>query len=205
MRANFRSHRRASSFFGSQHANLLHSHRDECDPFLEPGYLTTNPYNTSENFWTPFDQDCPRPPHFLQDVIDRKPLPWLQGKTLLMVGDSVERNNLRFFCELVNSTNLRTTSLRNLDMGIRPGNTINEPGDITRPRVCRIDEYDFEIISFFHYGLHTTEIWTDIQIYTPPEIWERRIWMLDELFWFHDRTPDMVLLASGTHVSYNSI
>ena len=188
---------------GSQHAKHPLSDPDECDPFLEPGYLTTNQRNIAENFWTPFDQNCPRAPHFLQDVIDRKPLPWLQGKTLLMIGDSIERNNLRFFCELVNSTNLRTTHLRNLDEAVRPGTVINEPGDLTRPRVCRIDEYNFEVISYFHYGLQEEEIWSDINIYTPPGLFERRIWMLEELFWFHERTPDLIVLASGTerHVS----
>jgi len=204
MRANFRSHRRASRFSLSQQADLLPSDPDECDPYLKPGYLTTNPRNIAANFWTPFDRKCPRAPHFLQDVIDRKPLPWLQGKTLLMIGDSIERNNLRYFCELVNSTNLRTTHLRNLDQGIRLGNTINEHSDLTRPRICRIEEYNFEIISYFNYGMQDEEIWTDLQIYTPPGLFERRIWMMDDLVWNHEREPDIILLASGNVVSPTS-
>ena len=33
----------------------------------------------------------------LQDIIDRKPLPFLQGRTVLLDGDSIDRNALRFF------------------------------------------------------------------------------------------------------------
>jgi hypothetical protein len=88
--------------------------------------------------------------------------------------------------------------LRNLDEGVRSGNVINEPGDVTRPRICRIEEYNFEIISYFHYGLEEEEIWRDIKIYTPPGLFERRLWILDDMFWYHDRTPDLIILASGT-------
>jgi hypothetical protein len=132
----------------------LHPTEHQCqDPYLEAGYLTTNASEQSENFWTPFNSECPRAPHFLQDVIDRKPLPWLQGRTLLMVGDSVDRNNLRFFCELAGSDNMRVASMTNLsevslgDTDLEPWNI--DPGDLTRPRICRVDEYDFEIIMFF--------------------------------------------------------
>ena len=194
--------RRASRFLaGSQHTTLPTS---GCDPFQEPGYLTTNQHDLTENFWTPFNQNCPRAPHFLRDVIDRKPLPWLQGKTLLMIGDSIERNNLRFFCELVNSTNLRTTHLRNLDEGIQRGNVIKEPCDLTRPRVCRIDEYEFEIISYFHYGLQEEDIWEDIQIYTPPGLFDRRVPILEDMFWYHERVPDLIILASGTEHHFSN-
>ncbi len=180
----------------------LEPNKNSCeDPFLEPGILTTNASDRAQNFWTPFNSDCPRAPHFLQDVIDRKPLPWLQGRTLLMVGDSVDRNNLRFFCELAGSENMRVTSMTNLsevimgDTDLEPWNI--DPGDLTRPRVCRIDEYDFEIIMFFHYGMQDEEIWTEKNVYTPPGLIEKRIPLLKGLMEDYGRKPDMIILASG--------
>src|SRR6202035_6181226 len=83
---------------GGQHPLLYASQYGCNDPYLEPGYLNTNNLSIAENYWTPFSNECPRAPHFLQDVIDRKPLPWLKSRTLLMIGDSVDRNNLNFFC-----------------------------------------------------------------------------------------------------------
>ena len=184
----------------------LESNRHKCDdPFLEPGILTANASDKDQNFWTPLNSDCPRAPHFLQDVIDRKPLPWLQGRTLLMVGDSVDRNNLRFFCELAGSENMRVTSMTNLtevtlgDTDLEPWNI--DPGDLTRPRVCRIDEYDFEIIMFFHYGMQDEEIWTEKNVYTPPGLIEKRIPMLKGLLEDYGRKPDMIILASGIYIS----
>jgi len=186
----------------SQHP-YLHPSPHKCDdPYLEAGYLTSNVSNTSENYWTPFNPECPRGPHFIQGVIDRKPLPWLQGKTLLMVGDSVDRNNLRFFCELAGSTNMRVTSMSNLseallgDTDLDPGNI--DPGDLTRPRVCRVDEYDFEIIMFFHYGMQEEEIWTAKNVYTPPGIMEQRVPLVKGLLADYGRRPDMIILGSGT-------
>ena len=175
---------------------------NKCDPFLEPGYLSVDRHNTAGNYWTPFDRKCQRSPHFLQYVLNREPLPWLQGNTLLMVGDSVDRNNLQFFCELVNSTDVYTTPLRNLDAVLRAGNTIKEASDLTRPRICRVEKYDFEIISFFHYGMQEEEIWSDKKAYTPPGTLERRIRVvLKDLLSDHERDPDIVLLASGIPVT----
>jgi len=169
-----------------------------CDPYLEPGYLTTNPHNITGTYWTPYNRSCPRAPSFLADVRDRRPLPWLEGRTLLLVGDSIERNNLRFFCDLVGSKDLRTTPMRNLSATLREGHTVLEPADITRPNVCRVAEYDFEIVSFFHYGMQEDNIWSDTRIYTAPAVMEERIGTVFDLFYEYERDwPDMVILASG--------
>lgn len=120
-----------------------------------------------------------------------------------MVGDSVDRNNLRFFCELVNSTDMRVTTMSNFsevalgDTDLEPWNY--DPGDLTKPRICRIEEYDFEIVNFFHYGMQDEEIWTEKNVYTPPGIIDKRIPLLKDLFADYGRKPDMVIMASGTY------
>lgn len=96
---------------------------------------------------------------------------------------------------------MRVTSMTNLsevtlgDTDLEPWNI--DPGDLTRPRVCRIDEYDFEIIMFFHYGMQDEEIWTEKNVYTPPGLIEKRIPMLKPLLEDYGRKPDMIILASG--------
>ena len=126
-----------------------------------------------------------------------------------MVGDSVDRNNLRYFCELVNSTGLRVTPMTNLsevamgDTDLDPANI--DPGDLTKPRVCRIEEYDFEIINFFHYGMQEKEIWSDKNVYTPPGVIEKRIPMLKDLFGDYGRRPDMIIVASGSLIHHSTL
>jgi hypothetical protein len=150
-------------------------------------------------FWNPFTPSCQRAPHFLQDIIDRRPLPWLQGKTLLLVGDSVDRNNGRFFCEWANSTNVRITSFTNLSASANEEGLEEHYRVLTQPRVCRIDDYDFEIITFFHYGVEESDIWNDHHTYIPPGILELRINnLLKPMFENYHRKPDMIILNSGT-------
>jgi len=76
--------------------------------------------------------------------------------------------------------------------------TNRDPGDLTKPRICRVEEYDFEIINFFHFGMHETEMWTEKRVYTAPGIIDKRIPMLKQLMDDYGRQPDMILLASGT-------
>lgn len=182
---------------------------DNCgDPFLQPGILTSNAWDRSQNFWKPFNRECPPYRQYLQDVIDRDPLPFLHNKTLLMIGDSVDRNNLRFFCELVGSWDTRVTTMANLsevfvgDTALHPWNT--DPKDLTRPRICRVEEYDFEIINFFHYGLQDEETWTEKEVYTAPGVLEQRIPLLKQLFEDYGRSPDMIILASGRPFSWQA-
>jgi hypothetical protein len=90
-------------------------------------------------------------------------------------------------------TNLSEVNLGDTDL--EPWNI--DPGDLTRPRICRVDEYDFEVIMFFHYGMQDKEIWTEKNVYTPPGLIEERIPLLKPLLEDYGRKPDMILLASG--------
>jgi hypothetical protein len=93
-------------------------------------------------------------------------------------------------------TNFNETVMGDTDLD--PTN--RDPGDLSKPRICRIDEYDFEIINFFHFGLFETELWEEKRVYTPPGVMEQRIPMLKKLMEDYGREPDMILLASGSLV-----
>lgn len=166
------------------------------DPYLHPGTLTTR--NGTNNavvpFWDPFDPSLPRPPPLLQIINERQPQPWLQNKTLLLIGDSVDRYVTQYFCELTDS-DYRRLSMTDLDF-------TNEPDDLrvkTSPVVCRFDYYDFEIISFSHYGLQndSEEFWEFRPGYTKPGLIENRVPLLAPLLQKHNRQPDMIIMGSG--------
>ena len=74
----------------------------ECDPFATPGWLDIDLDNAESARWRPFDPSC-RPSHLLPEARDalynsslddaavRARLPWMVGRTLLKLGDSVDR------------------------------------------------------------------------------------------------------------------
>jgi hypothetical protein len=175
-----------------------------CDPYFEPGYLNVNATDISQTFWQSFNPACPRAPHYLSDVLASKPLPFMQGKTVLMVGDSIDRNHVEFFCHLVG----RRTSLSAADdmTNLTPMTVFGDDiravdiKFITHPRVCAIEEYDFELWSFAHYGLSENGSFVDWRPqYTPPALIDERILHLLKPMWdrYH-RKPDMILMNSGT-------
>lgn len=88
------------------------------------------------------------------------PLPWLHGKTVLLFGDHVEHNHNKDFCRL-SGGQFETISrdhflspprfVNGIDEKLQNANQENFDG--SRPAVCYSPEYDFTIISVFHFGL----------------------------------------------------
>ena len=74
----------------------------DCDPFALPGWLEVDLDNAETALWTPFESSC-RPSHLLpearatvlntslDDAEVRARLPWMVGRTVLKLGDSVDR------------------------------------------------------------------------------------------------------------------
>jgi len=123
-------------------------------------------------------------------VIERKDLPWLQGKTLLLEGDSVDRNNADYFCEFA-SAMVHDIPIDNLLVTTSNGSHYIAPTQYMK--ICRVDEYDFELIIFSHFGLEEADIWG----YEKPTLVDERISLLKPMFESHGRKPDMILLSSG--------
>jgi hypothetical protein len=165
------------------------------DPCLHSGTLATrNGPDSVVHFWDPFDPSLSRPPHLLQAINERQPLTWLRSKTVLVIGDSVDRYATQFFCELVNSQYWRA-SMTDLDAQ----NEHDYLSPKTSPVICRVDYYDFEIISFSHFGLQndSEEFWSFKQGYTEPGLMENRIPLVQPLLKKHNRQPDLIIMGSG--------
>lgn len=170
------------------------------DPYLRPGFLLKNGTDSLTHFWVPFDPTVSPPPHLLRSVIERKPLPWLNGKTLLLVGDSVDRYAVEHFCDLVSGEFLRTDLTTLVS-------EINREGQLshnTNPVICRVQDYNFEVISFSHYGMYdeADDYWSFKYFYTGPGLMENRIPLLRSLFAEYKREPDIIILSSGLSSSY---
>jgi len=173
----------------------LHLDKEACrDLYLAPGLWTSNGSSISDNYWTPLDANCQHPPNLLQDIIDHKYLPFLRGRTVLVVGDSVDRYALDFACQAVTSFEAPPTVLDDFS---QPYPNNSDERVLHMPRICRIHEYDLELIFFFHYGMHETEIWDAKPTFTSPGIMDNRIPILKTLFDAYPRKPNLILLASG--------
>ncbi|PLW10305.1 hypothetical protein PCANC_22339 [Puccinia coronata f. sp. avenae] len=94
---------------------------ERCDPFRMPGYLEYNAHRPLDNGWVPFNTHCPRASlltplvRSLERLIARKgspppsspldfELPWLVNRTVVLIGDSIERFHARDFCDLLSAT-----------------------------------------------------------------------------------------------------
>ena len=175
-----------------------------CDPYLQPGVLITSKNDTDKNFWRSFNPECPRAPHFLPDVLQRKPLPWLQNKTVLLIGDSVEVNGLHHFCELLNSSDHMTLiheiNYSNITV-TTPTKSFMAPAQGIA--ICRLHEYNFEIAHWWQCGLVAEDVFED-KCFTP-RLFQERLPMLEQIFQYYGRKPDMIGLGAGIITSVHEI
>lgn len=127
----------------------------------------------------------------MADVLERKPLPWLQGRTVLLVGDSIDRFNLENFCRLVNSSDVRMTMNHDLSDTMPP-----EPSEanFSKTRICRVEEYDFEIINYFFWGMDVDE---RDEGFTPEGPLVSYFEAVEKMFKNSNRWPDLISLSSG--------
>lgn len=141
------------------------------NPFLSPGYLTSSPSSR----WNPFAVDCTTPSlHPLVLARTQEDMEWLQGRTVLIWGNSVDRLRVLDLCDIVNGT----YTIYPHDSPLSPPRT--EPGYPTnwtismgiRPRTCYVEAYDFMIVSGFNLGHDETGVWRETwRAFDPPELW----------------------------------
>ncbi|KAI5449323.1 hypothetical protein NCC49_004825 [Naganishia albida] len=91
------------------------------DPYALPGFLNVNTTHISENRWIPMDEDCQTPrmfealrrgPKAVSEIGMRegwKDMKWVRNRTVVMFGDSVARENIVYFCELIGAKLDRVT------------------------------------------------------------------------------------------------
>ncbi|EGG08822.1 uncharacterized protein MELLADRAFT_84382 [Melampsora larici-populina 98AG31] len=85
--------------------------QEECNPFQQLGYLHYNQTDYGDNTWRPYQKEC-RPSNLFsklkQDLLvnsraeNDERFKWLQNRTLVLIGDSIERWHLFDFCTMLN-------------------------------------------------------------------------------------------------------
>lgn len=156
------------------------------NPYLAPGRLDHSDRWPDATRWLPYDPGCLPPPLLanLRAGLETKPsqysepaelrlpldhsqahattlltLPWLVGKTVVLVGDDVERAHAKEFCRYADGQYAVIASDHPLsprpfangidEKWLQTQGTLNE----TRPTVCFLPKYDFVLVNVFHFGL----------------------------------------------------
>lgn len=131
----------------------------DCNPFEQRGVLHLNASSVEDNFWQPFQASC-RPSLLMNELRSKKPpmsLSWLQDRTVVVIGDSVDRHHVQDFCELAGGK-LEWVSSRH---GASPAPFRNGRDELlkrsgehsektARPYVCLVERYNFMMLSLYH-------------------------------------------------------
>lgn len=199
-----------------------------CNPHDYPGVLYLDPSFTSlegarNTAWLPLapptsssalgvngSQACP-PQNFVQRLAsgETSDLPReLYNRTILLIGDSIDRNNLERSCELVNGE----------FTVIQPETKLWPQPEILRqevltpkqaekslrsyPRTCYIASIDLFLVNVYHFGLDEDEYFVTRASYKPPYKVEDRLRtiaapLMDRI----GRSPDIVTFSSGVSAS----
>ncbi|GAA5999828.1 hypothetical protein JCM10207_005929 [Rhodosporidiobolus poonsookiae] len=218
----------------------LRSSRNTCDPYAAPGTLEVDPIDADRNRWRPFDPKC-QPLNFMAKMrelalhhhnpdSDSTASPaisdfnWLRGKTALLVGDSISREHVENFCQLLgeesevvrpshrwsasNAPQRAATKAQHL---LERPKRLHQRGfrvvrDASRPRVCYVPKFDFLLVSVFHFGLDQEDYWRDSRMpqYAAPGLFEHRLMDQIQPLIANIRAdgrasaPDYVEITSGT-------
>jgi hypothetical protein len=185
-----------------------------CNPYDEPGYLDWNPQTPRTAQWTTIDDRCPKAPEYFQllkrALADDPPEPdpvaheqkqraieatnFLRGKSILLLGDSVDRNALHQITDLMGA-------------GVWPSSYANAsfvgvPDGWDGQGVPHIGDHwqtEFRIYNGFFYGMDEADEFKWQPDWRPPGKAEDRIKQLFGPFMNSTgKAPDLVSLHSGS-------
>ncbi|KAM0748021.1 hypothetical protein T439DRAFT_88922 [Meredithblackwellia eburnea MCA 4105] len=147
------------------------------DPYLEPGYLVRNLTSHEGNRWVPFNPSCTAP-SLLSRVKNGDDLPWLHGRTVVLVGASVERRMLVYLCDYLGgdfqvitpSNPLHPPPPGNATKGWdyrEPDPTIEKEllGARGSPSKCYIPSRDLLFVLAFHTGVDDSGFWSRMPLH----------------------------------------
>ncbi|SCZ88210.1 BZ3500_MvSof-1268-A1-R1_Chr2-1g04260 [Microbotryum saponariae] len=137
-------------------------------------------------------------------------LPWLFGKTVVLIGDHVERLHNKDFCRFVGGKFISAGPEHaispppfhnGIDEKLGSANQTNFVP--SRPTVCYVEHYDFMMISVFHYGfINRVEaerenlLW-DPHFYAPGNVQDRISYLIKKLLRNLDRQVNFIEFSSS--------
>ncbi|KAM0786895.1 hypothetical protein ACM66B_002319 [Microbotryomycetes sp. NB124-2] len=167
-----------------------------CDPFNEPGFLHYDPDQPMQTKWIPYSPSCEPARDWLSLIANRQvdKLDFLVNKTILVLGDSVDRNGLEHLAVMLGLPRYCTPYDDFNKKGFVP------PGwdDRGIPWVIEIPWTGTIFTNGFFYGLDDEENFRAQPDWHPPGKAEDRV---DQLFKPHSRQmpqpPSFISIHSG--------
>ncbi|GAA6027093.1 hypothetical protein JCM8097_006106 [Rhodosporidiobolus ruineniae] len=147
----------------------------QCNPYDQYGVLNVNTSVPSENMWQPIaaPDDC-QPVDFLSllyraqsgDASVLSDLEFARNRTVVIFGDSVDRDHVEHFCQFVNGFHEMIGDDHELSPPYPEGQEVPPEGyqnyftgerkwpnyHQSRPFVCHVHSLDFRVLNVFHYG-----------------------------------------------------
>ncbi|GAA6063029.1 hypothetical protein JCM10212_001008 [Sporobolomyces blumeae] len=167
-----------------------------CDPFAEPGYLHVDDASPLSTRWIPFSDSCEPAPDWIATIARRDVahLAWLANRTVLVLGDSVDRNGLHHMAEMLGLPRYCVPYDDFANKGHVP------PGWDERgiPWVIEVPFLNTYFTNGFFYGLDDEDNFRQQPDWHPPGKAEDRI---DQLFKVHasqlPHPPSFISIHSG--------
>lgn len=164
-----------------------------CNPYTKPGFVSHAPYPS----WQPYDTSCEAQPLFANllasvpragagPVASMRPTSLSQkvrkdlertlaNRTVLLVGDAVERAMVQHLCSMLGSTSVGVTADHAFGSALKNMEATNPVGDTLLADYCYIEQYDAFFSSFYHYGTDTDDLWREQPTFFPPQQFESRM------------------------------
>ncbi|GAA5896754.1 hypothetical protein JCM6882_005027 [Rhodosporidiobolus microsporus] len=169
-----------------------------CNPYEQYGVLNVNTSVPTENMWQPIaaPEDC-QPVNFVELLrrvqTEHEPgvteLDFLRNRTIVIFGDSVDRDHNEHFCSFVGGWYEMIGDTHELSPPYPEGQEIPPEGysnfftgarewpnyHQSRPFICHVDKLNFRVLNIFHYGFRgATDFIVGHPHYYPPATVEDR-------------------------------
>lgn len=130
---------------------------------------------------------------------DYESLSWLQNKTIILFGDSIERDHVTLFCSLLgkeaevikgnhkfavtggggshdnNGSAKHPEERQKLKKDRSRRIALKGMQESTLPRICFIEELNFMMANLYHFGLDEQDFWKGLDSFHPPGAVEERL------------------------------
>lgn len=128
---------------------------------------------------------------------DYESLQWMQNKTIVLFGDSIERDHVTLFCSIIGreaevikgnhqfavtaggpsheSTTARLEERQKLKKDRSRRIALKGLQESTLPRICYIEELNFMVANVYHFGLDEQDFWKGLDSFHPPGSVEERL------------------------------
>lgn len=175
-------------------------YESRCDPYSEPGFFDVTLNITRKTKYVSLNPDCqPRASGELWARVRRgEDIPGLRDKTVVLFGDSVDRELMTYTCDLAGGYVNQTFQ----DDHDNLWNTTTRPwAPNCFPRICTVPQYNLRMVNYFMYGLDSEGVWSDKSSnFWGPFTWRERFDMFVASYkntLHRGDSPDVIFFNSG--------